>query len=434
MTRIALLLFFLACCVIFPAGFVDALTYAYIPSIPGSGDGNVTRINTDDETLDTVDFSDDPYGVAVAPEGNYLVVTRPEADSVTLVRTDSFTSISAQVQRTVGDDPRGVAIESQGNYAYVANYGADTVSEIYIPSFTVSDPIDVGDGPWGVAAYYDEVEDTPKVYVANHLGNSISVITDDGVETITDVGGGPLGLALTPDGVYLYVALLNDDVVAIYRTSTHALVKTIATGDGPWGVSVGSDGAYVYVTNSLDGKVAVIDAGSQELLETYDVGGKPLGVACPKNGDFAYVVNQTDNSVSKINYVEDTMDTIPGLTISGAYGLGAFIGGTPPDAPSDLSAVKDGDDRIDLSWTDNSSDELGFKIERRPDTGDQYVQVGTVDADDTTYTDGGLLDGTTYHYRVRAFNEAADSDYTASAGATTDEGKFSWCFIQSLTR
>jgi YVTN family beta-propeller protein len=434
MTRNALLIFFLAWTATFPAGFVDAQTYAYIPSIPISGDGSVIRINTDDETLTAVDFSDDPYGVAVAPKGDYLVVTRPAADSVTLVRTDSFATTSAQVQRTVGDDPRGVAIETQGNYAYVANYGTDTVSEIYIPSFTVSDPIDVGDGPWGVAAYYDEVDDTPKVYVANHLGNSISVITDDGVETITGVGGGPLGLALTPDGVYLYVALLNDDVVAIYRTSTHTLVKTIATGDGPWGVAVGSDGDYVYVTNSLDGKVAVIDAGSQELLETYDVGGQPLGVACPKNGDFAYVINHTDDSVTKIDIVEQRADPVPGVTISGAYGLGAFIGGTPPDAPSDLSAVQDGDDKIDLNWTDNSSDELGFKIERRPDTGDQYVQIGTADADDTTYTDGGLQDGTTYHYRVRAFNEAADSDYSASAGATTDEGQFSWCFIQSLTR
>jgi YVTN family beta-propeller protein len=429
MLRNVLLMFLFACTVLFPAGFVEAQTYAYIPSY---GDGNVTRINTDDNTLTEVAFSDDPYGAAVTPEGDYLVVTRPGADSVTLVRTDSFGSSGAQVKRTVGDDPRGVAVESQGDYAYVANYGTDKVSEIYIPSLTVTNTFDVGDGPWAVAAYYDEVDDTPKVYVSNNLGNSISVITDDGVDTITGVGGGPLGLALTPDGAYLYAALYDDGVVAIYRTSSHALVKTIATGNGPWGVAVGSDGAYVYVTNSLDGTVAVIDADSQALLETYDVGGQPMGVACPKNGDFAYVVNQTDDSVSKIDIVAQTADPVPGVSISGAFGLGAFVGGTPPVAPSDLSAEQNGDDKIDLSWTDNSSDELGFKIERRPDTEERFVQIGTVDAGDTTYTDGGLPDGTTYHYRVRAFNEAADSSYTSSAGATTNEEKFSWCFIQSL--
>jgi YVTN family beta-propeller protein len=433
MMRNTLLVWFFACLALFPVGSVDALTYAYIPSF---GDGNVVQIDTEDETSIPVAFEDDPYGVAVTPEGDYLIVTRPSKDSVTLVRTGSFASTSAQVLRDVGDDPRGVAIESQGYYAYVANYGADTVSEIYIPSFTVTDTIDVGDGPWGVAAYYDEVDETPKVYVSNNLDNSISVITDDGVETITGVGGGPLGLALTPDGGYLYAALFDDDVVAIYKTSNRTLVKTIATGNGPWGVAVGSDGDYVYVTNSLDDTVTVIDAGSQAFLETYDVGVQPLGVACPKNGDFAYVINQTDNSVSKIDIVDKTVALIDDIDISGAFGLGAFFGGTPPVAPSELTAVENGDNKIDLSWTDNSSDELGFKIERRRDTSDRYAQVATADAGSTSYTDAGLADSTAYTYRVRAFNEAADSEYSTSAGATTttNSEEFSWCFIQSLFR
>ena len=436
--RNALLILYAACLAVLSAGSVEAQTYAYIPS---SADGNVIRINTDDETLETVAFDDDPYGVAVSPQGDYLLVTRPSVDSVTLVRTDSFVNAGAQVLRDVGDDPRGVAIESQGNYAYVANYGTGKVSEIYIPSFTVTDTIDVGDGPWGVAAYYDEVDATPKVYVSNNLSGSISVITDDAVDTITGVGDGPLGLALTPDGAYLYAALFDDGLVAIYETSNNTLVKTIPVGNGPWGVAVGSDGAYVYVTNSRDGTVSVIDADSQELLDTYDVEGEPLGVACPKNGDFAYVISQTDDSVnqtadsvSKIDMAADTpVVLIEDVAISGAYGLGAFIGGLPPDAPSDLTATQNGDDKIDLSWTDNSGDELGFKIERRLDTGDRFVQIGTVDAGVTTYTSGGLLNGTTYQYRVRAYNEAADSSYSSSAGATTDEGDFSWCFIQTLT-
>ena len=431
MIRNVPLVLYLACLVIFPAGSVAAQTFAYIP---GDSNGKVTRIDTEDETTTAVAFDDNPYGAAVAPGGDYLVVTRPGQDSVTIVRTDSFASSSAQVQRKVGDDPRGVAIESQGNYAYVANYGADTVSEIYIPSFTVTDTIDVGDGPWGVAACYDEVDETPKVYVSNNLDGTISVISDDDVQTITDVGDGPLGLALTPDGAYLYVALFDDDMVAIYKTSNRKLVKTIPTDRGPWGVAVGSDGAYVYVTNSLDDTVTVIDADSQQFLETYTVGDKPLGVACPKNGDFAYVINQTENRLSKIDIVRRTVDFIDDIDIGGAYGLGVFIGGEPPVAPSGLSAEQNGDDKVDLSWTDNSSDELGFKIERLPEDGDRYLQIATVGAGVTTYTDGGLPDETTYSYRVRAFNEAADSDYADSSDVTTGKGDFSWCFIQSATR
>ncbi len=429
MKRFALILPFVAGLGLSVAASVYAQTQAYIPS---SGDGSVARITTDDEAVTAVTFGDAPYGAAVAPRGDWLVVTRPDADSVTIVATDDFSDAGAQLDRAVGDDPRGVAIESQGDYAYVANYGDDTVSEIRIDTAAVTDTIAVGDGPWGVAAIYDEAEATNKIYVANNLGDSISVITDSEVETITDVGSGPVGLALSPDGAYLYAALADDDAVAVIQTSDNTLIRTISAGDAPWGAAVGSDGRYVYVSNSLDDTVTVIDADTHTVHGTYAVGDQPMGVACPKNGDFAYVINQLDNSISKIDMVDQSVAMVADGQISDAYGMGTFIGGTPPDAPSDLSAVENSYDKIDLSWTDNSGDESGFRIERRQDTEEPYTRIATVDADATTYTDIGLVDNTTYHYRVQAFNEAADSDYAVSAEATTAEGSFSWCFIGTL--
>ena len=416
---------------------VRAQTFAYIPS---SGDGNVTRVATDDEIFTSISFGDDPYGAAITPQGDYIVVTRPGADSVTIVRTNSFTSSTAQVEKTVGDEPRGVAIESQGEYAYVANYGDGTVSEIYIPTYTVTDSFTVGEGPWGVAATYDEVEATRKAYVSNYEGDSISVISGGSVTTYTGIGGGPAGVALTPDGSYLYVALLDDDEVAIVRTSDNTVVKTISTGDSPWGVAVGSDGGYVYVTNSgLENSsrgdtVTVIDAATQSLYDTFDVGVQPTGVACPRNGDFAYVINQTSNFISRIE-IANTGTPVTEIgtgEIDNAYAMGAFIGGTPPTTPSTLTLTVVSYDQIDLSWTDNSSDELGFKIERRLETGERYVQIAKVSSDVTTYTNDGLRGGTAYRYRVRAYNEAADSDYAVSSSATTDEGRFDWCFIGTL--
>jgi hypothetical protein len=91
---------------------------------------------------------------------------------------------------------------------------------------------------------------------------------------------------------------------------------------------------------------------------------------------------------------------------------------TPPAAPSQLTATANGASRIDLSWTDNSADERGFKIERSPD-GAAWSQVGTAGANATAYSATGLSASTTYHFRVRAYNAAGDSAYTASASATT---------------
>ncbi|MCK7524456.1 MAG: hypothetical protein MZV64_45930 [Ignavibacteriales bacterium] len=60
-----------------------------------------------------------------------------------------------------------------------------------------------------------------------------------------------------------------------------------------------------------------------------------------------------------------------------------------------------------LSWTDNSTNELGFYIERKNgDTlsVDPYVVIDTVGADAVSYNDLGRTPNTTYTYRVQAFN------------------------------
>jgi hypothetical protein len=72
---------------------------------------------------------------------------------------------------------------------------------------------------------------------------------------------------------------------------------------------------------------------------------------------------------------------------------------------------------LNLKWTDVSSNETGFKIERMASTGN-YGQLATVPANVQTYTDTGLNSGTTYCYRVRAYNSAGSSS-PSNAGCTT---------------
>ncbi|MDA8241683.1 MAG: hypothetical protein M0Z67_15120 [Nitrospiraceae bacterium] len=108
-----------------------------------------------------------------------------------------------------------------------------------------------------------------------------------------------------------------------------------------------------------------------------------------------------------------TIDSTSTLTLSGSY--------VPPAAPSGLNAVAISSSSIDLSWTDNSSGEQGFEIERKTGLNGTYSQIGTVGAETTAYsdTDASLLPGTTYFYRVRAYDIFADSSYSNEANATT---------------
>lgn len=64
--------------------------------------------------------------------------------------------------------------------------------------------------------------------------------------------------------------------------------------------------------------------------------------------------------------------------------------------------------QINLHWTDNSTNEKGFKIERRIEAGN-YAVIGNVNADILTFSDVGLTPNTTYIYRVYSYNDAGNS-------------------------
>ncbi len=89
-----------------------------------------------------------------------------------------------------------------------------------------------------------------------------------------------------------------------------------------------------------------------------------------------------------------------------------------PAAPTNLLATAISSSQITLSWTDNSSNESGFQIQRSSD-GVSFVLIATVGINVTTYTDNGRTAATTYYYRVRAFNSRGNSAVSNVASATT---------------
>ncbi len=94
------------------------------------------------------------------------------------------------------------------------------------------------------------------------------------------------------------------------------------------------------------------------------------------------------------------------------------VTGVTPTTPSSLAAVAVSSSRIDLTWTDRSNNETGFKIERK-EAGGSYSQIATVAANTTTYSNTGLSADKTYYYRVRAYNSAGNSAYSNEVSVTT---------------
>jgi List-Bact-rpt repeat protein len=78
--------------------------------------------------------------------------------------------------------------------------------------------------------------------------------------------------------------------------------------------------------------------------------------------------------------------------------------------------------QLTLSWTDNSTNEDGFSIERKTGTTGTYAIVATVGTNVTSFVDTTLSDNTTYCYRVQDFNSAGLSSYSNEACGTTPVG------------
>jgi hypothetical protein len=93
---------------------------------------------------------------------------------------------------------------------------------------------------------------------------------------------------------------------------------------------------------------------------------------------------------------------------------------TVPSAPTGLTATPVSATRVDLRWTDTSSNESGFRVERC--TGAKcsaFTQVATVAAGGTSWSDTGTSAATSYRYRVQAFNATGFSAYTPTVTVKT---------------
>ena len=89
-----------------------------------------------------------------------------------------------------------------------------------------------------------------------------------------------------------------------------------------------------------------------------------------------------------------------------------------PAAPSNLAAVMVSPKWVRVTWTDNSSNEVWFRLERRIGAGCVNFALYTTPPANTTACEHPATAGTTYRYRLTAYNYQGVSAYTNIAEVT----------------
>lgn len=107
------------------------------------------------------------------------------------------------------------------------------------------------------------------------------------------------------------------------------------------------------------------------------------------------------------------------------------------DAPSDLVVIDTDNDRITIGWNDNSGVEEGFVIERCGyihcmENFSLFKIVALVSENINFYTDEDIHVNTTYLYRVKAYNDGSESEYSNIAAARSSAPEVVvYCFIDA---
>jgi YVTN family beta-propeller protein len=204
----------------------------------------------------------------------------------------------------VGAQPVSATVNPITNKLYVANQLGDSVTVID-GATNIATTVSVGSQPVAIAVN----SLTNKIYVANYLDGTISVI--DGVtnsSTTVAVGSQPVSIAVNPAANKVYVANYLSATVTIVDGLTNA-TQTVAAGIAPVSVAVNPVSNKVYVANQLSSTVTVIDGATQKEV-TVACGSQPVSIAVNVVTNKIFAANSGDNSVTVIDGVTNGTDTV----------------------------------------------------------------------------------------------------------------------------
>jgi len=162
------------------------------------------------------------------------------------------------------------------------------------------------------------------------------------------------------------------------------------------------------------------------VVERSDNGGAFVQIAAPGLRTNTGSVTYTDTAVAVGNtyqYRVNAVNAAGPSAYSGVVTVSITTAPALPAAPSNLTATATRGffgATVNLTWSDNSTDETGFTIQRATDAAfTNGLNTTTVAANTTTRQQTFLPRGVTYYYRVRATNSVGPSEWSNVVQVTT---------------
>lgn len=310
-------------------------------------------------------------------------------------------------------EPFNFSLSSQGNVSVMR--GASIPNGITITrvsGVTEAVNLSVSGLPSGASASFAPTNCAPTctgtltIQTTNIAPAGDHLITVTGVAgTLTRIATFTLTINVPPPGFNFFLS--NSGNVSVTRGSSipNTITATLTSGTSQ-SISFSASGLPAGAT-ALFAPVSCIPAPTtcQSTLTVSTSAATPVGPATIVVTGTAGTLTPTTSFVLTVQSIAPSPSPPPGV----------------PTPPSGLTSTPRSATEIELRWTDNSTNETGFYLERSTEPLTGFVAIRTLAANATSYINPSLRSNTTYYYRVRARNTAGYSNYSNTANAATQD-------------
>jgi YVTN family beta-propeller protein len=252
-----------------------------------------------------IEVSDLPLNMEMSRDGRYLIVATGGAGDQTINVIDLRAKTKTQAV-AVAKSWLGLALSPDGDRVFASGGDDNEILEFDFSQgrLTASGKIALG---------------SPSYHALDDRGRAEARRQGRGEYAF------PAGMALSPDGLRLYVAENLTNNLAVVDVTEKKVIARIAVGEYPYDCVVSRDGRRAYVSNWGSRSVSVIDTTANKVGGIIQVGDHPNDLELARDGRTLYVANANSNTVSVI----DTARAKEIEAISTALHPKSPIGSTP---------------------------------------------------------------------------------------------------------
>jgi 6-phosphogluconolactonase (cycloisomerase 2 family) len=308
----------------------------------------------------------EPYGVAISPDGKHVYAAASDSSEIALFAVNSNTlqlthvenlqseSLSASSRFTT---PYQLAVSADGRNVYATGYASN--------SFVTF----ARDADTGKLTHVDTVRE----------GAGYDCVLNQGCAGQVSGLVGAYGIALSPDGKFIYVSSISGDSIVVFRrdSNTGAASSTTLLGsgayfveritradlNGAYGIAISPDGAHLYATGYLADTLLTFqrDPGTgqlthrQSLSTTTDLG---------LNGVFRVTLSPDGLLLYTASYISNETCAFKRNTVTGALTRQSCSAASSVKFASDVAVAPDGKFLLSTAFGSDS-----VTVYRRDSTG-----------------------------------------------------------------